>query len=213
MPKIKTQVKRRLKTVHRLATKKKLLRQTAARRLARAVFVILATVSTGGLAIAISTTKPTLDIEVRTNINQAIAQLNPAPSTKPPDQAGEASWYALGLPAPDALTCASTKFPRGTYLLVTNRRNAQSVICLVNDYGPESWTGRAIDLSRGSFRVIDSLASGTTPVEIRVVPPPPSSFKLPIPQSFSAILGYSQCRVVYNVHYCEDNRQKAERLK
>ncbi|TAK89755.1 hypothetical protein EPO04_01465 [Patescibacteria group bacterium] len=89
-----------------------------------------------------------------------------------PDQSGIASWYALGLRAPDALTCASTKFPRGTYLKVKNLRNGAQVTCLVNDYGPQPGTKRVIDLSRGSFTKIGSLGSGTLPVEIRVVPGP-----------------------------------------
>ncbi len=88
-----------------------------------------------------------------------------------PDQAGSASWYALGLRSPDALTCASTRFPRGTYLEVTSLRNDAKVVCLVNDYGPQPHTNRIIDLSRGSFRQIESLGAGTVPVEVRVVQP------------------------------------------
>ena len=88
-----------------------------------------------------------------------------------PDQVGVASWYALGLRSPDALTCASTRFPRGTYLEVTSLRNDKKVVCLVNDYGPQPHTNRVIDLSRGSFRQIEWLGSGTVPVEVRVVQP------------------------------------------
>lgn len=87
------------------------------------------------------------------------------------DQTGVASWYALGLRSPDALTCASTRFPRGTYLEVTSLRNDTKVVCLVNDYGPQPHTNRIIDLSRGSFRQIESLGAGTVPVEVRVVQP------------------------------------------
>ena len=88
-----------------------------------------------------------------------------------PDQVGVASWYALGLRSPDALTCASTRFPRGTYLEVTSLRNDKKIVCLVNDYGPQPYTNRVIDLSRGSFREIEWLGSGTVPVEVRVVQP------------------------------------------
>lgn len=94
------------------------------------------------------------------------------PTVKPPDQVGIASWYALGLRSPDALTCASTKFPRGTYLEVTDLRNGRKVTCLVNDYGPQQRTGRVIDLSRGSYKQLEGLGSGTLPAEIRVVPAP-----------------------------------------
>lgn len=101
------------------------------------------------------------------DIEEAKRAARPAP--KPADQIGKASWYALGLRAPDAMTCASTTFPRGTYLHVTNLRNGREVTCLVNDYGPQPWTGKVIDLSRGAFRQIDSLGSGVAPVQIRVV--------------------------------------------
>lgn len=89
-----------------------------------------------------------------------------------PNQTGIASWYALGLRAPDALTCASRDFPRGSYLEVTNLRNGKKVTCLVNDYGPQAGTKRVIDLSRGSFRQLEGLGSGTLPAEIRVVSKP-----------------------------------------
>lgn len=89
-----------------------------------------------------------------------------------PDQIGSASWYALGLRSPDALTCASTKFPRGTYLRVKDLRNNNEVTCLVNDYGPEAGTKRVIDLSRGSYSALEGLGSGTMPVEIRVASGP-----------------------------------------
>ncbi len=85
-----------------------------------------------------------------------------------PAQIGAASWYALGLAAPDALTCASTHFPRGTYLRVHDLRNGREVVCLVNDYGPAPGTHRVIDLSRGSYSALEGLGSGTMPVEIWV---------------------------------------------
>lgn len=100
------------------------------------------------------------------------AAANRAPYIKPPDQTGVASWYALGLRSPDALTCASTKYPRGTYLQVTDLRNGRQVTCLVNDYGPAAGTNRVIDLSRGTYRQLEGLGSGTLPAEIRVVSGP-----------------------------------------
>lgn len=100
------------------------------------------------------------------------AQANRPPGVKPPDQAGRASWYALGLRSPDAQTCASRQFPRGTYLEVTDLRNGNKVVCLVNDYGPEAGTNRVIDLSRGSYSALEGLGSGTMPVEIRVTDKP-----------------------------------------
>lgn len=100
---------------------------------------------------------------------QRAAEANRPSAVSPPDQTGVGSWYALGLPSPDSLTCASTRFPRGTNLLVTDLRNGRTVRCLVNDYGPTAGTGRVIDLSRGSYRQLEDLGSGTMPVEIRVV--------------------------------------------
>jgi len=89
-----------------------------------------------------------------------------------PDQIGAASWYAIGLPNPDALTCASTTFPRGTHLRVHDLRNGREVVCLVNDYGPTPGTKRVIDLSRGSYSSLEGLGSGTMPVEIWAVAGP-----------------------------------------
>jgi rare lipoprotein A (peptidoglycan hydrolase) len=97
------------------------------------------------------------------------AQADRPPGVSAPDQVGRASWYALGLRSPDALTCASTRFPRGTRLEVTDLRNGRKVVCLVNDYGPAKYTNRVVDLSRGSYRQLEGLGSGTLPAEIRVV--------------------------------------------
>ncbi len=106
-------------------------------------------------------------VKLAADIKEAEREARPAPQAA--NQIGRASWYALGLRAPDALTCASTTFPRGTRLLVTNLRNGRQVTCLVNDYGPQPRTGKVLDLSRGAFRQIESLGSGVAPVEIRVV--------------------------------------------
>lgn len=111
-------------------------------------------------------------IEAARAEREAQRAANAAQAESVPDQSGIASWYALGLRAPDALTCASTKYPRGTYLKVKNLRNGKQVTCLVNDYGPQPGTKRVIDLSRGSFTAIGSLGTGTLPVEIRVVTGP-----------------------------------------
>ncbi len=211
--KTKTKLKSRAKRIRHLVTKKKLVRRRTSHHVARGFFVFVVTVTAGGMAFAIATTKPTVDIEVRTNLARAIAALNPVTTQAFPSQVGTASWYALGLPAPDNLTCASTKFPRGTYLLVKNTRNNRSVICLVNDYGPEAWTNRAIDLSRGSFSLIDSLGAGTAPVQIWVVPPPPSSFNLPLPVSFSQFLGYNLCASRFSASYCEAHRKTPIKIK
>ncbi len=76
----------------------------------------------------------------------------------------ESSWYARGLPAPDQLTAASRDYPRGTLLLVIHE--AQWVLVRVNDYGPEAWTGRDLDLSRGAARKINLLSKGVGRVHV-----------------------------------------------
>jgi rare lipoprotein A (peptidoglycan hydrolase) len=81
------------------------------------------------------------------------------------------------------------------------------VVCRVNDYGPEAWTGRVIDLSRGSFRQIEGLGRGVTPVEIRVVGAPKTSYDLPIKNEISAVIGYSLCHQQHTPQYCELHRQ------
>ena len=65
-----------------------------------------------------------------------------------------ATWYdysLLGAPGYSRThaTAASRVFPRGTYLIVS--RGIQRVVVRVNDYGPEEWTGKDIDLSSYAF--------------------------------------------------------------
>lgn len=211
---MKAKTKRRLKHI---VTKKKLVKKKTSRHVLRGFAILLATVSMGSLAYAIAVTRPVVTIPVT---GPAAGQLIVAPSTprpiavtKPvkvpggPDQVGRGSWYALGLPAPDALTCASTTFPRGSYLDVEDMYNGNHVTCLVNDYGPEAWTGRVIDLSRGSFSAVDNLGRGTIPVQIRLVTNT-AGLKLPIlPYKLGQIVGYSLCAKNHDTTFCEMNRQ------
>ena len=84
---------------------------------------------------------------------------------KPP--ALVATWYAKGLRNPEALTAASRTFPRGTVLRVHHNRAWVDVV--VNDYGPEAWTNRDLDLSRGAFRKLAALGVGVLKVRIEVL--------------------------------------------
>ncbi|HSH31961.1 MAG TPA: septal ring lytic transglycosylase RlpA family protein [Candidatus Saccharimonadales bacterium] len=207
---MKTKTKKKIKHV---LTKKKLVKKKASRRWLRAFFVVIMSTCTGSLAFAIATTQPP---PVTTTVGTKIKPVPPVvniPAEPPPAQVGQASWYALGLRAPDALTCASTKFPRGTYLQVKNLRNGRVVTCLVNDYGPEAWTKRVIDLSRGSFTAIESLSSGVTQVEVRPVPPPPASLNLLFPNVFSQVTGYQRCAQQHPMSWCDRHRQSTEKLK
>ena len=210
---MKTKTKKKLKHVKHVITRKKLVKKQTSQRLLRAAFAVIVVASTGSLALAIAGTKPPeLELKFERQIKPLTPLIN-VPADAPPDQVGQASWYALGLRSPDALTCASTRYPRGTYLQVKNRRNGRIVTCLVNDYGPEAWTMRAIDLSRGSFTQIDSLSSGTAPVEIRVVPPPPTGINLLMPNVFSQITGYRLCSQKHSFIWCESNRQSTQKLR
>lgn len=213
----KTAVKHKaqVKQLHHKATHKKLVKKKTSQRTLRGFFIIVAAISMSGLAFAIATTGATVSIGVHTSLKPGTTLEAPKPPTPPQStvsQSGIASWYAIGLPAPDALTCASTKFGRGTYLQVTNKRNGKVVTCLVNDYGPAAWTGRAIDLSRGSFTRIESLSRGTTPVDIRVVPPPPPSLNLNfnLPTSLGSFMGYNLCQKTHSAQFCDANRQKVQ---
>lgn len=208
---MKAKTKRR---VLHVLTKKKLVKRQTSKHVLRSFLILLATISTGSLAYAITMTKPTIGVAVHSSAAGGIQIKAPVPiATKAPVTAagapamtGRGSWYALGLPAPDSLTCASRTFPRGTYLHVTDLYNGHTVICRVNDYGPEVWTGRIIDLSRGSFSAVDSLGRGTIPVELRVVAGPTGLLK-PTDGDVSLVVGYAKCALNHQADYCELHRQ------
>jgi rare lipoprotein A (peptidoglycan hydrolase) len=203
---LKAKTKRKI--VH-LVTRKKLVRRKASRHVLRSFFILVTTVCMGSLVFAVAVTKPTVDTGLRTQLHSSSVNIDVKASSAPPvDQTGRGSWYALGLRSPESQTCASTTFPRGTYLSVTNLNNNKNVVCLVNDYGPEAWTGRVIDLSIGSFRVVEDPSRGTIPVQIRVVPAPPQAININIPNALGNLSGYSWCQTSHTPQYCEQNRQK-----
>jgi len=85
-----------------------------------------------------------------------------------------ASWYDYDLPdAPNYSkkhnTCASRTYPRETMVKVTNSLTGKSVICRVNDYGPEEQTKRGIDLSSHAFKQIAPLKQGLVEVTTQEV--------------------------------------------
>jgi rare lipoprotein A (peptidoglycan hydrolase) len=207
---MKAKTKRRLK---HLVGKKHIIHKKHAKHLGRSVFLGLVGACTASLAYAVSTTHPTVDVNVHSTfagqtISAPVVTVSDTPAPPAPgapNQVGRGSWYALGLSDPDAITCASRTFPRGSELEVTDEYNGNKVTCLVNDYGPAVWTGRVIDLSRGSFEQVDSLGRGTIPVEIRLVGGG-SAYRLPS-GDYDAIIGYSLCREAYSDSYCENHRQ------
>jgi len=209
---MKAKTKRR---VLHVLTKKKLVKRKTSKHLLRSFLILLATVSTGSLAYGITLNKPVVGVAVHkggaggVTISAPVslaAVPTPQSPSGPPAMTGRGSWYALGLPAPDSLTCASRTFPRGTYLQVKDLYNGNTVVCRVNDYGPEAWTGRIIDLSRGSFRQVDSLGRGTIPVELRVAAGPTGLLR-PTEGDIAAVVGYSLCTRQHDAGYCEAHRQ------
>ena len=200
------------KRIRHVLTKKKLVSKSFSHKVLRTFLIGVATISFGSLAYAITLNKPVITVSVHSS-GPGGRTLNPAaPAVTPripgaPDQVGRGSWYALGLPAPDALSCASKTFSRGSYLEVKDMYNGHTVVCHVNDYGPEAWTGRVIDLSRGSFSAVDDLGRGTIPVEIRQVGGP-VGFNLPIVSEIGSIIGYQLCSKSHPFAWCDDHRQE-----
>ena len=93
-------------------------------------------------------------------------------------QKGDASWYGTkfhGQRASSgetynmyAMTAAHKTLPLPTYVEVKNLRNGRKAIVKVNDRGPFHG-GRIIDLSYAAATKLGVVATGTAPVEIRVV--------------------------------------------
>jgi len=75
---------------------------------------------------------------------------------------GEASWYAYR----DCNCAASRDYPSGTLLKVTDLTTQNSVVVEVNDYGPELWTGRIIDLDVTAFEQLTEKWRGLTHVHV-----------------------------------------------
>lgn len=69
---------------------------------------------------------------------------------------GEASW-TKGV-------TAMREYRRGTLIRVTNLANGKSVETRVGGWGPQSYTGRILDLAENEFEKIGDLGSGTTNV-------------------------------------------------
>ena len=117
----------------------------------------------------------------------AVQSPAPTPPSSPalPSQAasvtGVASWYGPGFHGhrtssgavydQEDLTAASTLFPLGTHLLVTNLANGDAVEVTVNDHGPYV-EGRQIDLSRKAARVLGIIGPGTARVRMDVIKTP-----------------------------------------
>lgn len=93
-------------------------------------------------------------------------------------QKGDASWYGTkfhGQRASSgetynmyAMTAAHKTLPLPTYVEVKNLKNGRKAVVKVNDRGPFH-DGRIIDLSYAAATKLGVVATGTAPVEIRVI--------------------------------------------
>jgi len=115
----------------------------------------------------------------------------PAPLPAPPIPAsslvGVASWYGPGFNGhrtssgevynQEDLTAASTLFPLGTRIMVTNLGNGRAVEVAINDHGPYA-KGRMIDLSYRAARVLGMVGPGTARVRMDVLSTPADSAAL-----------------------------------
>lgn len=115
------------------------------------------------------------------------AAQSPSQSAPPPlpqqvtSVEGVASWYGPGFQGhhtssgavydQEDLTAASTLFPLGTHLLVTNLANNRAVEVIVNDHGPYV-KGRQIDLSHKAASVLGVIGPGTGRVRMDVLATP-----------------------------------------
>ncbi len=66
----------------------------------------------------------------------------------------------------NGLYTASRHYPKGTKLKITRLLSGKSIIVTVNDYGPESRTGRLVDLDKQAFKQIASLGAGLIYVKV-----------------------------------------------
>lgn len=83
-------------------------------------------------------------------------------------QIGLASWYKYK----DCDCTAAIDYPKGALLRVTNLDNGKSIDVTVNDYGPERWTKRLVDLDKTAFAKIGSPRIGLLNVFVELLAMP-----------------------------------------
>lgn len=96
-------------------------------------------------------------------------------------QVGKASWYGLRFQhmttasgesyEMNNFTAAHRTLPLGSWVKVTNLRNANSVMVRINDRGPVT-KNRIIDLSYGAAKMLGMGHSGIDPVRLDIVETP-----------------------------------------
>lgn len=123
------------------------------------------------------------------------SQLAPASA---PTQYGVASWYGPGFDGhrtssgeiydENDLTAASTYYPLGSRVMVTNLGNGRAVEVTINDRGP-FLKGRKIDLSHRAASVIGMIGPGTTNVRIDLLAAPYDAPPLGAPARYYVQVG------------------------
>ena len=99
-------------------------------------------------------------------IYPAAARVQPVPQKL----TGVASWYDYKLDgkmwSKKHTTAATRDLPKYSYALVENPENGHKTCVFINDYGPEEYTGRVIDLSSFAFSHLADKSIGLIKVEI-----------------------------------------------
>ena len=76
------------------------------------------------------------------------------------------TWYAC----PFSADCvASRHYPKGTVLSIHNPKTGRSARGVVRDYGPEAWTGRALDVSRQLAAQLGMISTGVETLDVQVI--------------------------------------------
>lgn len=128
----------------------------------------------------------------------ACATRRPAPPPTPTTQYGVASWYGPGFDGhptssgeiynQDDLTAASTLYPLGSHVMVTDLDTGKSVEVRINDHGPYV-KGRKIDLSRKAARLIGMMNPGTANVRLDLLTVPSGASPLGTPPQYFVQVG------------------------
>jgi len=121
------------------------------------------------LASAIEAAKPQPEPETTTIAVEPEPEPEPIivfePTAEDKTYIGTASWYRFG----NGLNTASTQFPRGTKIRVMAVNSGKTIDVVVNDYGPEDWTGVALDLNSVAFSKLAPLGAGKIQIKYYVV--------------------------------------------
>ena len=127
-----------------------------------------------------------------------VAVIPALPSQPARSQYGVASWYGPGFNGhatssgeiynQNDLTAASTLYPLGSRVMVTNQDNGRSVEVRINDHGPYV-KGRKIDLSRKAATVLGMMGPGTANVRLDLLSVPEGSSPIGTPPRYFVQVG------------------------